>query len=280
MRNRDWTGGSERWRDDDDDDRWGERRTERGERGGEMYGREGGGARGYGTYGPYGGGQREQDRGYYGGGGYGGGYGRRSTFAGGGESWGREFRGDDAWMDRGDYPSSFGSGREGRYEPRGSGTGFYGRMGERGYGGGAGYGGGYERETWRGRERDDDRGLLERAGDWIQRKIAGKPPKGYRRSDDRIREDVCDLIMRRSDIDASEVEVTVSNAEVTLAGTVHDRAHKRRLEDIAEDVLGVDDVHNHIRVQREKVETTTERPTNGDRDRVTTRPGDRTRGNI
>jgi ATP-dependent helicase HrpA len=38
--------------------------------------------------------------------------------------------------------------------------------------------------------------------------------------------------MRRPDLDASEVEVEVSGAEVTLSGTVNDRYTKRNLEDL------------------------------------------------
>jgi hypothetical protein len=58
--------------------------------------------------------------------------------------------------------------------------------------------------------------------------------------------------MRRPDLDASEVEVEVSGAEVTLSGTVNDRYTKRNLEDLCEDILGVDDVHNRIKVQRDR----------------------------
>ena len=77
----------------------------------------------------------------------------------------------------------------------------------------------------------------------------GRGPKGYQRSDDRILEDVCDRLTY-SDVDASEIEVRVQNGEVTLSGSVNDRGDKRRAEDVAEDVSGVRDVHNNIRVHR------------------------------
>jgi len=80
---------------------------------------------------------------------------------------------------------------------------------------------------------------------------AGKGPKGYRRSDDRIQEDVNEALSQHSEIDASEIEVKVSNGEVTLSGTVTDRQSKRLAEDIAERCSGVQDVRNDIRVQRE-----------------------------
>jgi osmotically-inducible protein OsmY len=48
----------------------------------------------------------------------------------------------------------------------------------------------------------------------------GKGPKGYKRSDDRIREEVCECISQQGHVDASEVEVRVQGGEVTLTGTV------------------------------------------------------------
>lgn len=80
---------------------------------------------------------------------------------------------------------------------------------------------------------------------------SGRGPKGYKRSDDRVREDVCDRLSQQYDIDASEVEVTVSNGEVTLAGTVSDRDQKFRIEHLADSVGGVNEVHNQLRVRRE-----------------------------
>jgi osmotically-inducible protein OsmY len=77
----------------------------------------------------------------------------------------------------------------------------------------------------------------------------GRGPKGYQRSDTRIHEEVCDRLTY-SDVDAENVEVTVANGEVTLAGTVRDRWDKRRAEDLAEEVAGVREVHNSIRIAR------------------------------
>jgi hypothetical protein len=67
----------------------------------------------------------------------------------------------------------------------------------------------------------------------------GRGPCGYKRSDDRIREDVNDRLTDDPWIDASDIEVSVSSAEVTLDGTVNNRSDKRRAEDIAESVSGV-----------------------------------------
>jgi osmotically-inducible protein OsmY len=81
---------------------------------------------------------------------------------------------------------------------------------------------------------------------------AGRGPKGYQRSDERIREDVCDRLADDPHVDASDVDVAVKNGEVTLSGAVIDRSHKRRSEDVVERVSGVRDVHNNLRVNRSK----------------------------
>jgi hypothetical protein len=80
-------------------------------------------------------------------------------------------------------------------------------------------------------------------------RFAGRGPKGWHRPDDRIREDVNERLTDHPHVDASELEVSVQNGEVTLTGTVEERHAKRLAEDIAESVSGVRDVHNQIRVQ-------------------------------
>jgi osmotically-inducible protein OsmY len=77
---------------------------------------------------------------------------------------------------------------------------------------------------------------------------AGRGPKGYQRSDQRIEEEINDRLMADDRIDASEVQVKVKNGEVTLTGTVDDREAKRRAEDLAESVMGVEDVMNQLKV--------------------------------
>ena len=78
----------------------------------------------------------------------------------------------------------------------------------------------------------------------------GKGPKGYVRSDDRIREDVCDRLSDDDEVDASDITVSVKDAEVILEGTVIDRQSKHRAEDIAESISGVKEVTNHLRARK------------------------------
>lgn len=77
----------------------------------------------------------------------------------------------------------------------------------------------------------------------------GRGPKDYRRSDERIREEICDRLTTHPDIDASDMEVRVANGIVTLSGTAEDRHEKRLAEYIAEDSLGIDDVDNRLKVR-------------------------------
>lgn len=80
----------------------------------------------------------------------------------------------------------------------------------------------------------------------------GRGPRGYQRSDERIREDVCECLMDDDHLDASDIEVKVQSCEVTLSGTVNSRWEKRRAEDLVEMLSAVQDVHNELRVNREQ----------------------------
>jgi len=96
----------------------------------------------------------------------------------------------------------------------------------------------------------------ERGGYWRQYDanrphFVGRGPKGYKRSDDRIREEICDRMTDDPALDASDIEVEVTEGEVTLSGMVSSRDMKRRAEDIAERIGGVRDVTNQLRVTRE-----------------------------
>jgi len=222
--------------------------------------RYGGGGRGYGGGSYRSGSGRESER-----------YNRESSSGGGRES-GREGYWGRGWENDRDDDT-----RESRY-------GSYGRSGaERGYSegmrensqrynyptgfrsnesyGGRGYGN--ERDRY---DSGEDRGWWDRASDavasWFgdedaerrrhmdqQREHRGRGPKNYRRSDERIKEDVNDRLSDDYYVDASDIEVAVSNTEVTLTGTVNNRADKRRAEDIADSVSGVTNVENRLRVK-------------------------------
>jgi len=45
----------------------------------------------------------------------------------------------------------------------------------------------------------------------------------------------------------------VKDGEVTLVGEVHDRRMKHMAEDVVDEVAGVKDIHNNLRVSRDRV---------------------------
>jgi osmotically-inducible protein OsmY len=154
----------------------------------------------------------------------------------------------------------YGDSRQGgAYESGGFGA--YTRDYGRKYGSGSLPGGEYGR---RDRDYNRDRGWWDRATDevssWFgdddaerRRRMdehRGKGPKNYSRSDERIREDVSDRLTDDPLVDASEIDVSVSNQEVTLSGTVHTRQQRRLAEDCAESVSGVKHVQNNLRVKQ------------------------------
>lgn len=205
-----------------------------------------------------------------GGGGMGGMGGGGGGMGGGTGRWGQ---GGNYRMDR-DYGQSgsrggYGGGSfGGGYEGQGIGRPFAGESiygGSRGYGGygGSDYGRGSSGSGGSYGQQQGDRGFWDRASDevssWFGDDEArrrrerdehrGRGPKGYTRSDERIREDVNDRLTDDGWLDASDIEIQVSSAEVTLTGHVNSRDEKRRAEDIVEAVSGVKHVQNNLRVK-------------------------------
>lgn len=85
---------------------------------------------------------------------------------------------------------------------------------------------------------------------WNRKNFAGKGPKGYKRSDDRIKEDVCECLEKSPLVDASNIEVDVKDCCVTLRGAVDSRQAKRDAEMLIENLRGVDDVINELKVEK------------------------------
>jgi hypothetical protein len=101
--------------------------------------------------------------------------------------------------------------------------------------------------SWTPRER----GGYWRHYDTLRPHYSGRGPKDYRRSDERVREEICDAMTDDPMLDASEITVSVIDGVVTLSGAVTSRDQKRRAEDVADRISGVKDVTNQLRVDRE-----------------------------
>lgn len=81
--------------------------------------------------------------------------------------------------------------------------------------------------------------------------FAGMGPEGYRRSDERIREEACEALTRDPAVDARNIQVEVKDSIVILKGNVTGRWMKRRAEDCLENISGLEDVRNELTVTKE-----------------------------
>lgn len=135
--------------------------------------------------------------------------------------------------------------------PRYLGTGFPGRGGPGFTGGYHGFGTGSLEPDWRAGRRQP-LGEEGREPDPRRSERRYPPgPKGYQRSDERLREDISERLMEARYVDSSDVTVAVSGAKVVLEGTVPERRMKHAIEDLADACPGVQDIENGIRLRRE-----------------------------
>jgi osmotically-inducible protein OsmY len=102
-----------------------------------------------------------------------------------------------------------------------------------------------EVSSWFGDEEAEKRRQRDRN---VSGQHRGKGPRNYSRSDERIKDDINDRLSDDPFVDATDIDVAVSNGDVRLTGTVDHRSTKRRAEDLAESVSGVKNVENRLRV--------------------------------
>jgi osmotically-inducible protein OsmY len=69
-------------------------------------------------------------------------------------------------------------------------------------------------------------------------------------SDERMREQIRNALMRARSLDTRNVTVLVSDARVVLEGSVPERRTKHAVGDLAAACPGVQDLENRLRVQR------------------------------
>lgn len=81
----------------------------------------------------------------------------------------------------------------------------------------------------------------------------GKGPKGWKWSDERVRDAASEALYRDYEVDASDIEITVKEGVVTLTGTVESREQKRLAEESIDNLVGVVDIHNRLRIQDKRV---------------------------
>jgi osmotically-inducible protein OsmY len=262
-RNRDWdeqsgqrgssgySGGSESeqsgWRRDMDEDRWGQGGYGQGRYGQGSYGQGGSGQSQYG--------QREQ-------GGYGRSqYGQRGQGGYGQSQYGQREQGYGQ-SQYGQREQGYGQSQYGQREQGGYGQSQYGQREQGGYGGGTRqqYGRQYESQSFDqpypsgfqsdfGSSQQRSRSGFGREGYGESGTHRGKGPKGYTRSDERLKEVICEKLTEDPMIDASEINIEVTGQTVKLTGSVDDRSTKYEVEELVERCGGVKDIDNQLRVR-------------------------------
>lgn len=85
-------------------------------------------------------------------------------------------------------------------------------------------------------------------GSAAEQRAYPRGPKGYQRSDERLKEDICERLWAAYHIDSSEVTVEVKAGKVSLEGSVPNRYMKHSIEDIVDSTPGVVDIDNRVRV--------------------------------
>jgi len=146
-------------------------------------------------------------------------------------------------------PGAFGWGGPGGWGSQGSpGVGGWGSQGSPGMGGWGSQGMGGGIGAW-GSQGMGGGGSSYAPGLWSAiGPYTGRRPRGYRRSDDRIREDANDALTLSGLIDPSEIDVIVLDGVLTLDGAVETPDQRRMAEDAAQSVPGVRDVQNRLNV--------------------------------
>jgi osmotically-inducible protein OsmY len=232
-----------------------------------------------------------------------------SGYSGAGESeqsgWRRDMD-EDRWGQGGYGQSQYGQREQGGYgqsqygqrEQGGYGQSQYGQRGQGGYGQSqygqreqGGYGGGTRQQYGRQYESQSfdqpypsgfqsDFGSSQRSrsgfgseGYGESGAHRGKGPKGYTRSDERLKEVICEKLTDDPMIDASEINIEVTGQMVKLTGTVDDRSTKYEVEELVERCGGVKDIDNQLRVRSQGGSMQTSQTTGSGTSQTTSQSG-------
>jgi hypothetical protein len=78
----------------------------------------------------------------------------------------------------------------------------------------------------------------------------GIGPDAYHRTDESVREEVCEALSRHPEVNAADIEVEVKDGHVILLGTVESRLMKRQAQDAVAHAQGVQEVRNELTIPR------------------------------
>lgn len=111
------------------------------------------------------------------------------------------------------------------------------------------------RNTRREGPRDYDLGRSEAGTNWNYDtnhrtpNFSGRGPRGYKRSDEKLLDQVCLVLQRTPSVDASDLEVSVEDGCAYLKGTLPNRGMRYLAEDLVDSIPGIVDVFTQIKIK-------------------------------
>lgn len=100
--------------------------------------------------------------------------------------------------------------------------------------------------------RDADLGFGESGTGWnrdVGRDHSGRGPKGWKLSDEKLKDKVSEVLFHSHDVDPSELEVTVEDNVVYLKGNIQSKGMRRVAEDLVGSIPGVIDVFTQLKIK-------------------------------
>jgi hypothetical protein len=84
----------------------------------------------------------------------------------------------------------------------------------------------------------------------VRKNYYGVGPKGYKRSDSKLKEEAYLLLSQDPIIDSTNIHIDVLNNVIYLKGIVDSRRDKKRAEVLVEDIFGLEDVQNQLKIAK------------------------------
>lgn len=100
----------------------------------------------------------------------------------------------------------------------------------------------------------ENRNYLSSYSEGVKENFTGRGPKGWRRSPERMREDACEALYHSALVDASDIDIIIKDKILYLRGTVDSRETKREAERCVEDLPGIEDIQNELRIRKRRID--------------------------
>lgn len=103
-------------------------------------------------------------------------------------------------------------------------------------------------------ERNADLGMGPSGTSWNaklrgQINFSGVGPKGWKMSDEKLRQRVCEVLTHSHEVDPTEIEVRVEDGIAYLKGFIKSRGMKRVAMDLVDSIPGIEDVFTQLQIK-------------------------------